>query len=364
MKRWLTVVCTGALAGVLLLSPGVAGAADVVYTTTPMGGDSAPRQTEIEQLTDAYESARASAIVTNAKTAATQMHVDALEAKIPVQQALSDAAARELYKMNQSRYDIAEMLLSSESLEDFIAQSEYVDRINRTNLKAINDLKAMEERLAAARAELDAAKAETDARMQEAADALDAAKAQRAAKQQSGVASAQAQATSMGGDASVGTDGAGNPQPEDFRIAASTDTGALNDGADWSLDEDDFIAMWAPRIDAYLAGSPLAGQGENFARSAWRYCIDPRWSAAISNTESSKGAFCIRPHNAWGWGAADSDPYGLASEWESWEEAIDAHARGLANGYGYTISISGARSYCPGTWQSWYNNTLSEMARI
>jgi hypothetical protein len=108
----------------------------------------------------------------------------------------------------------------------------------------------------------------------------------------------------------------------------------------------------------------LEGQGKNFAASAWKYCIDPRWSAAISNTESGKGAVCIRAHNVWGWGAADSDPYNLAVEWSSWEEAIDAHAKGLAKGYGYTISMNGAKMYCPITWQSWYNKTLAEMAKI
>ena len=77
----------------------------------------------------------------------------------------------------------------------------------------------------------------------------------------------------------------------------------------------------------------------------------------------SKGAYCIRPHNAWGWGAADSDPYGLASEWSSWEEAIDAHVKGLADGYGYTISILKAQKYCS-SWSSWYNNTLAQMAEI
>ena len=147
-------------------------------------------------------------------------------------------------------------------------------------------------------------------------------------------------------------------------VEATTNTAALDDDANWYSTQEEFIGEWAPRIDAYLEGSPLAGQGENFAKSAWKWCIDPRWSAAISNTESSKGSFCIRPHNAWGWGAADSDPYNLASEWKSWEEAIDAHARGLAEGYGYTITMSGAKKYCPYTWQSWYNRTLGEMAKI
>ena len=63
-----------------------------------------------------------------------------------------------------------------------------------------------------------------------------------------------------------------------------------------------FIEEWTARIDAYLAGSPLAGYGSVFAEAAWEYSIDPRWSPAISNTESSKGRICFLPHNAWGWG--------------------------------------------------------------
>ena len=129
------------------------------------------------------------------------------------------------------------------------------------------------------------------------------------------------------------------------------------------MSEAEFIEAWAPRIDAYLAGSPMEGTGAIFARQAFRYCIDPRWSPAISNTESSKGRYCIRPFNAWGWGAADSDPYNLASEWSSWEEAIETHIRGLANGYGYTISKSAAEKYCS-TPDSWYSNTLREMSAI
>ncbi len=55
------------------------------------------------------------------------------------------------------------------------------------------------------------------------------------------------------------------------------------------------------RIDAYLAGSPLEGQGVTFATAAWNNGVDPRWSPAISNTESSKGLYCSGSCNAWGW---------------------------------------------------------------
>ena len=125
---------------------------------------------------------------------------------------------------------------------------------------------------------------------------------------------------------------------------------------DWTVGKEAFIAEWTQRIDAYLAGSPLSGYGSVFASAAWEYGVDPRFSPAISNTESSKGANCFRSHNAWGWMGNTT--------WTSWEESIYAHVAGLANGYGYTISEWAAAKYCPPTWQDWYNKTYYQMTLI
>ena len=92
-----------------------------------------------------------------------------------------------------------------------------------------------------------------------------------------------------------------------------------------------------------------------FATAAWEYGVDPRWSPAISNTESSKGANCFRDHNAWGWGQ---------SSWGSWEEAINAHVAGLASNYGYSITYAFAAKYCPPNTDHWFNATLSQMQMI
>jgi hypothetical protein len=116
-----------------------------------------------------------------------------------------------------------------------------------------------------------------------------------------------------------------------------------------------YIDEWAPRIDAYLAGSPLEGYGATFAEAAYTYDVDPRWSPAISCIESSKGAVCFRSCNAWGWGN---------SSWDSWEEAIWAHVEGLAAGYGSTNSIDAAARYCPPNYESWYANVQYEMELI
>lgn len=135
---------------------------------------------------------------------------------------------------------------------------------------------------------------------------------------------------------------------------ASVGMASLTD-VDWSVGKDAFISEWTARIDAYLAGSPLAGQGVTFATAAWNNGVDPRWSPAISNTESSKGLNCFLPYNAWGWGQ---------SSWSSWEEAINAHVAGLASSYGYTISYGFAQKYCPPNYHNWFNNTLAQMQMI
>lgn len=321
-------------------------------------------ETEIEQLTEAYESARAEAGVAEAKVADLQARVDELEAELPAQQARSDAGMRQRYIMQSNPLAIAEPLLTAQSLDDFLRQVDYLEMASRSYLREFNKTSEMKEQLVAAKEEQQQILDEANAKTDEAHELLVAAQDKRAARQSEGQSRSISQAEKQGGEKSVGKAADGGEQPKDYREAATQNTSALADGADWHADRDVFIEHWAGRIDAYLAGSPLAGQGENFAASAWKWGVDPRWSPAISNTESSKGAYCIRPHNAWGWGAADSDPYGLASEWGSWEEAIDAHVAGLARGYGYTISLRGAMAYCPNTWQSWYNKTLAQMARI
>jgi hypothetical protein len=124
---------------------------------------------------------------------------------------------------------------------------------------------------------------------------------------------------------------------------------------DFSIGRDAFIKEWTTRINNYLAGSPLAGYGETFATAAWENGIDPRWSPAISNTESTKGRNCFKSHNAWGWSQTD---------WPDWGTAINAHVSGLAKGYGFTISYSYAMRYCPPNYDNWYRDTLNEMMKI
>lgn len=136
---------------------------------------------------------------------------------------------------------------------------------------------------------------------------------------------------------------------------SAANAAAMLSEVDFTVGKEAFITQWTSRIDNYLAGSPLAGYGSTFAEAAWNNGVDPRWSPAISNTESSKGAVCFKPYNAWGWGS---------SSWSSWEEAINAHVAGLASGYGYSITVANAQKYCPPTYMDWYDKTISQMQMI
>ncbi len=137
-------------------------------------------------------------------------------------------------------------------------------------------------------------------------------------------------------------------------VAVAEDTSSLSE-VDWSVGKDAFVAEWTARIDAYLAGSALAGQGATFALAAWENGVDPRFSPAISNTESSKGGSCFLPYNAWGWGE---------SGWSSWTDAINAHVAGLGANYGYSLTLENAAKYCPPHATDWYNKTLAQMQLI
>ena len=258
--------------------------------------------------------------------------LEAVEAKLPAVQARADQAVVERYKVQRHGSEYIDTLLSVSSFSQFATGIDYAERIAKVDLEDLKALRQEKAVLELKKSALEMECALVTSRLEQVSAALEEAIAARDEAQRKAdlVASAH----------------------------------LVPDGADWDAGEEAFIQAWAPRIDAYLAGSPLEGQGATFAKAAWGNHIDPRFSPAISHIESNKGRFCIRAHNAWGWGAADSDPFNLASEWGSWEEAINAHVSGLAQGYGYTVSAEGAQRYCPPGWEQWYATTVAQMNSI
>ncbi|MCL1799273.1 MAG: hypothetical protein FWG23_06020 [Eggerthellaceae bacterium] len=338
----------------------------------------AEAQERIEQTAQDYDQATAKAEALQGQIEENLKKIDDLEGALPDQEERSATAMVALYKMQQEGFSLVTMILNAGSLEEFISSIEYLNTIHQTTMNEVLRLQTMRDDLQNTKRSLQESKMAVDAEKVRAEEALKEAQAAReeaqrraeeeaarqAAARQAEIerqaAAERVKAESKAKEADE-ADSAGNgggeavPKPEASATPPAAPKPASPGAVDWSLDKATFVSTWTARIDAYLAGSPLGGQGRTFAEAAWNYGVDPRFSPAISNTESTKGRYCFKPHNAWGWGSVS---------WGSWEEAINAHVRGLANGYGGAISIAGAKKYCPPNWEHWYNATLNEMNKM
>ena len=299
-----------------------------------------------------------------------------LQAEIDAQQAESDEAVRSLYIYQRQTPNLINLVFSTADVRDLFGTIEYLNRYEDKNMTVINEQIARKQELEKVGAQLDkdmaeASKAEEEAQtaLQEAQAAreeamqraaAEAAREMKAAEEEAARKAAEKEAARKAAEEEAS--GAENEAGEDSNNPEfQGDSSAVAEGSidssdvSWDSPKDDFINTWSVRINNYLAGSPLSGYGVNFAEAAWNYGVDPRWSPAISCVESSKGAICFRPCNAWGWGD---------SGWSSWEEAIDAHVAGLSRGYGFSLTLGAAKKYCPPYYQDWYNRCLSEMNKI
>lgn len=317
-------------------------------------------QRELEESSKRYEEIAAHLEDLNQQVAVNQEKLDSMESNLAYQKEQGAAAMRFLYFMQGETPGLLEMVLASDDLSDFMQNYEYLSRVYDSQYGEITRLTSMRDEIRATQAELDVAQAELQQEEQAAAEALEEAKAAREAVQEKARKEAEEEAARAEAERQAALERQRQLEEEEAADDPASPSGGsfttVSDGdVNWNTTKDEFVDEWGPRLDAYLAGSPLAGQGETFASAAWDYGIDPRWSAAISNTESSKGRYCFLPHNAWGWGHIS---------WDSWEEAIYAHAAGLAHGYGYTITVSAAKKYCPPNWANWYRNTCAQMELI
>ncbi|MDR0515193.1 MAG: hypothetical protein LBG81_08570 [Coriobacteriaceae bacterium] len=311
----------------------------------------------IEQSAKEYDEASAHVASLEKQITENEARISELEEELPLQEKRSREAAVALYKMQQEGYSLVDMVLGAQSIQEFLASIEYVTRIQEINVNEINRLTSLKNELSATKQSLARNKVDADAEKARAEESLKAAQERREELQRKALEEALAQEAALQAALQAAAEKAAQEnQPGDTTTPPPPVTTPDPPGnIDWSSDKEAFVNEWAGRIDAYLAGSPLAGQGVTFAEAAWNYGVDPRFSPAISNTESSKGRYCFLPYNAWGWGSVS---------WGSWEEAIDAHVRGLARGYGYTISVAGAQKYCPPNWEHWYTSTLNQMNTI
>ena len=322
-------------------------------------------QQQIESSATAYNDAMARVDELQKQIDENAQAIAELEEKIPLQKERASSACVDLYKAQQDTASILDLILSSESLSDFITRVDYFNAVTRSNLEQIESLSSMQDQLLQAQDQLNASKQEAADQAEAAQAALQQAQNARIEAQRRAVEEATRQAEEAQAAKAAQADkakSADSSASSDSESDAGSSSGsaaeppaASTDTADWSSDEDAFVSQWTARINNYLAGSPLSGYGETFARAAWTYGVDPRWSPAISCVESTKGAYCFASHNAWGWGSVS---------WDSWEEAINAHVAGLARGYGYTLTYAAAQKYCPPNADHWYNSCLAQMNSI
>lgn len=351
-------------ASTLVATPAMASEADTSADPTLSS-----LQQRVEDTTQAYEDASKEASDIQSKIDENTARIQELESAIPGQREKSASAVRTLYKLQQDSPGLVSLLLSSEDFNEFITNFQYLDAIQERATNQVEQLKNMEDELQTTEAELDSEKSEADEKVQAAQDALNEAtaarqEAQRQAEAKAAAEAAQAQAAveaAKAAAASQATESADDASADSGSASGTVSSNVANldtstpTTVDTNTDRQAFVDKWTARINNYLAGSPLSGYGQTFAEAAWDNNVDPRWSPAISNTESSKGAACFLPHNAWGWGHVS---------WPDWDTAIRAHVAGLASGYGYTITPSAAQKYCPPTWENWYAETLAEMESI
>lgn len=297
-----------------------------------------------------YEEASAKSLEIDQRVAEAEQKAQELEGQIDSQRDKSNAAVCSMYRYQRSTSSLLDLVFSSEDVGAFFGTLEYLNRYELNIMSVIDDQAARKKELQAVQSQLQSDKEEADQAKADAQEALDDARAARdAAIEKAAQEAAAAQAAA---------EAAAKEAAEKSRVtAASYSQQAAVDDTEVNLDveEQAFVDEWAPRIDAYLDGSPLAGYGYLFASAAWENGVDPRWSPAISTVESSKGRHCFRTYNAWGWGSVN---------WSSWEESIPKHVNGLARLYGYTLTMAAAYKYNYETPVDWYNKVAAEMEKI
>lgn len=369
---------TGIVAAALVAALGLGAAAPVAALADEQAGSSSSSesssaeldqaQSKINDVNATYEQAVARVEDLQGQIDANEQRISEIEGQLPEARERAAESMRTLYKMQQSSGGLVEMILSAGDFYDLLSTIQYLDVIQSHSTDAVDELVSLTQELEQTRVSLDAQMQEAEEARDEAEEALAQAVAARQqleaeiaaqaaaeeAERQAAVEQARAELEASSAEDSSEADTtftteSGNKA--EVEVPASPDPGTV----DWSVGRDAFIATWTARIDAYLAGSPLAGQGATFAEAAWEYGCDPRFSPAIAMVESSLGRYCFLSHNAWGWGS---------SSWGSWEDAIWAHVAGLASIYGGHLTYAGAQMYCPPNAAHWYSSVLANMERI
>ncbi len=313
-------------------------------------------QQKVDEATKAYEEAQGNVESLQKLIDENQADIAEIESQLPGQRDRAAEAMRLQYKYQKNSKSLLGVVLGTTSFDDVISTLTYMDQIQESNNQEIERLTDMEAELAAKKAELEQAKTQAESEQKAASDALKEAQrlrteAQEKAEREAAEELARLAAVTAAAEGE-GVDG-GNTANTANRIGQTASVAVTGGAVNWNVSREEFVAEWTSRIDAYLAGSPLAGYGSVFANAAWDNTVDPRWSPAIACIESTKGAHCFRSYNAWGWMTSQN--------FSSWDESIPLHVAFLGRVYGTTLTPGTAQKYCPPTWQDWYNTVAGQM---
>ena len=316
--------------------------------------DASEIEAQVKSSADAYNSALLRQEELTAEIAKLDARITELEAKLPAQRERSDESLRALYKYEYDSSSVLMMMLESTSITDMLAILDSYNWIIDYNTSEVQTALQMEAELKTARESLANDKASVDAVAQEALASLQEA---QAARERMAARAAAAQAAEQKAAQEVIDSSSASAEEKQAASAAnSSASSASASHVGWSSDKQQFVSQWAPRINAYLSGSAMAGTGEYYAAAAWDSGADPRWAPAISYVESGKGANCYRSYNAWGYGGFS---------FGSWQEGINRVVRALGGSlYGGYLTREAAATYCPSNPDHWYNTCAAQMAMI
>ncbi len=317
------IITSAALAVALTAAPMLSPVAAYAASQATQDQLSAAQQ-KIETATSAYNEARTKLEDLQKQIDTNEASIEKIEAELPDQQAKASSAMRDLYKYQKGTNPIVSFLVNAQSLGEFITTCKYTNQITSSSVDEIEELNKMQTELEQNKTELEQAKSQLETEQKTAEDALAQAQqlrseAQAKAEQENAAELAKLEADKAAAAEKLSGEGvSGNNSNSQANNANTTIDTTVNSSNTGNSDYDSFINEWTSRIDNYLAGSPMAGQGYNFAVAAWNTGVDPRWSPAIACIESSKGLYCAGSYNAWGWSARG----GGWRSFGSWSEGI------------------------------------------
>lgn len=235
-------------------------------------------QAKVEKTNSDYDAANQRVAELQKQIADNEARIAEIEQQLPEQRLKAAESIRAMYRMQQGSMGIIDLLLSADNFNDLIAVVQYLEIIQNKNSDAINHLVDLSKELSETQSSLNAQMAEAEEQKKAAEDAMNAAIASREqlqaeqAAQAAAEAAAAEEALKQASTETTFTNASGNTT----EVTTPSTPSAQN--VDWSSDKTNFVSSWGARIDAYLAGSPLAGYGSTFAEAAWAYGVDPRLS--------------------------------------------------------------------------------------